>query len=216
MFGMLDYRAHKLYVILFGIPNKIINLFSVFGMPFICYGTGLYFSDDRFFQVIISQVIISIVSLLIFEIIWALILMLVILKIFQFIFTLIVDVIPHDGRTKEEAQMVVWNGEKAIRMFELANHPRTWTDEYIYDVPKNDWVQNLFFREAVVNRLKSIRDHWFEGDDTEVSPYMIKEHLEKNNLTQPWQEKIFTEKTYRALIIRYSIFIILLILNPFA
>ena len=48
MFGMLDYRAHKLYLILFGIPIIIVNLISVFGIGFIA-GSFLQFLGLAFF-----------------------------------------------------------------------------------------------------------------------------------------------------------------------
>ena len=37
MFGMLDYRAHKLYLILFGIPNFIIMWLWIIGIPLLSY-----------------------------------------------------------------------------------------------------------------------------------------------------------------------------------
>ena len=55
MFGMLDYRAHKLYIILFFIPNLILNLFAIFGIKIISITIGLAFADERIFQFLIAM-----------------------------------------------------------------------------------------------------------------------------------------------------------------
>ena len=110
MFGMLDYRAHKLYFLIFFIPISLLTLFSLFALPLINYSIGFFLSDVR-----VLQILISLVSLFVLEIVWLLFIFGFISKLFQFIFELFVDVIPHDGRTKEEAKMVVYNGDKAIR-----------------------------------------------------------------------------------------------------
>ena len=50
MFGMLDYRAHKLYFIIFFIPHFFITLFSLFALPFINYSMGAVIAEERIFQ----------------------------------------------------------------------------------------------------------------------------------------------------------------------
>ena len=50
----------------------------------------------------------------------------------MFLFGLFVDIIPADGRTSEEAQAVVWNGDKAIHLLKFnKKKPKDWTDEDI-------------------------------------------------------------------------------------
>ena len=78
MFGMLDYRAHKLYLILFGIPIIIINLISIFGIGFIAYLVGFSFVETWLIKIILSVVVLFIV-----EGLWA-ILILGIVKLFDF------------------------------------------------------------------------------------------------------------------------------------
>ena len=62
MFGMLDYRSHKLYIILFFIPNLVLMLFAMFGLPLINYSIGLAFADERIYQILVSLVAVFIVE----------------------------------------------------------------------------------------------------------------------------------------------------------
>ena len=83
MFGMLDYRAHKLYLILMFIPHTLIFLVGVFGLPLINYGIGVSLADERIYQIIIS-----LISVFIVEVIWILLVQQVFEKVLRFIFDL--------------------------------------------------------------------------------------------------------------------------------
>ena len=126
------------------------------------------------------------------------------------------DVIPHDGRTKEEAQMVVWNGDKAIRSLQISKHPSQWTESLILEIPKNDWVANLFFRDELIRRLRRIYDEYLS-----MSPYTpytdaeVERILAEHNLKTSWQEKVFGNPQGRRVVIAYSFFLFLLLYNPF-
>ena len=160
MFGMLDYRAHKLYLILFGIPSYIIHLASLLILPIICYYSGSHFSNLinlGEIVAIISLIICTIISVLIIETIWT-IFVLVIGKIFKSIFGLIIDVIPADGRTKEQAEVVLYNGDKAITHYKSEEHPKNWDDELMLKWVKLDWVASLFYREIIMERLEIIKE----------------------------------------------------------
>jgi hypothetical protein len=212
MFGMLDYRAHKLYFLIFFIPISLLTVFSLFALPLINYSIGYYFSDVRVFQILIS-----LVSLFVLEIVWLIFIMGFINKLFQFIFELFVDVIPHDGRTKEEAQMVVYNGEKAIRSLSISKHPTTWTDELINDLPKNDWVSSMFYRNNIIRRCNLVREYYQSmPEETPFADSHINKVLEENNLVLKWHETVLTSIQYRRSIFAYSFFLFLLILNPYS
>ena len=209
---MLDYRAHKLYFLIFFIPISLLTLFSLFALPLINYSIGYYFSDVRVFQILIS-----LVSLFVLEIVWLIFIMGFINKLFQFIFELFVDVIPHDGRTKEEAQMVVYNGEKAIRSLSISKHPTTWTDELINDLPKNDWVSSMFYRNNIIRRCNLVREYYQSmPEETPLVDSHINKVLEENNLVLKWHETVWTSIQYRRGIFAYSLFLFLLILNPYS
>lgn len=211
MFGMLDYRAHKLYIILFFIPNLVLALFAMFGLPLINYSIGLAFADERIYQILISLVAVFIV-----ETIWLVIVFAIISKAFKFIFELFVDVIPHDGRTKEEAQMVVWNGDKAIRSLQISKHPTEWTQSLIYEIPKNDWVANIFFRDDLIKRFQTVYDEYLlMSPDTPYNDAEVERIMAEYNLKISWQEKVFASPQLRRIVVAYSFFLLLLLYNPF-
>ncbi len=218
MFGMLDYRAHKLYLLIFFIPIFLLTLFSLFALPLIYYSIGFYFAEERVFQILISLISVFVFQIVLFLFICISFLidnkLFLIDKLFLFIFELFVDVIPHDGRTKEEAQMVVYSGNKAIRFLAIAKHPTTWTDELINDVPKNDWVSNMFYRNNIVRRYNLIREYYQSRPEETLYFGHVEKVLEENDLVLKWDEKVFGSPAYRSDILTYSFLLFLLILNP--
>ena len=91
-------------------------------------------------------------------------------KSFQALFDFIVDIVPCDGRSKEEAQLVVWNGDRAIRLMKLSQNPTRWSDELIRDVPQADWAKNMFYRRSVISRLEAVRLEYEIREDYESPP----------------------------------------------
>ena len=221
MFGMLDYRAHKLYLILFGIPTFIIYLFSLFILPIICYYSGSYFSNlinlGEYFSsslvAIISLIICTIISVFIIELIWTLFCLLI-NKTVKFIFELIIDVIPADGRKKEEAELVLYNGNKGITKIKMAKHPKNWYDDLILNGVKLDWVASLFYREKIMDRLRIIKEHFLDNPEDRWGIWKVDEILKDNKIEVGLIERWVSNNTYRAWTIRYSFILILIILNP--
>jgi hypothetical protein len=228
MFGMLDYRAHKLYLILFGIPTFVINFLSLFLLPLISYYSLLYFYKLLNLEVYISKIntiilllvalvpliICIIISIVIVEIIW-LIFCLLVNKAINFIFKLIIDVIPADGRTKEQAELVLYNGDKAIIHLKAENHPEDWDDEFMLNyATKLDWVQSLFYRNRVMHRIKFIREHFVNNPKEHYYEWKVETLLEDNKINVSFIERWVCNKDYRIWTIRYSFLLILLILNP--
>ena len=210
MFGMLDYRAHKLYLILFGIPIIIINLISIFGIGFIAYLVGFSFVETWLIKIILSVVVLFIV-----EGLWA-ILILGVVKLFDFIFGLFVDIIPSGKRTKEEAKVVVYNGEKGITALLLNNHPKEWTDENIVELAKLDWVANLFYYYKIHNRLVRIKEHYEENPETIFHEWTLKEFLKNKNLSMSWHEQVFSNRFLRKMALSYFVFVLIILINPLA
>ena len=131
MFGMLDYRAHKLYILLFGIPLFILNWFYILGIPFASYAIAKNYAYNWW-----GILLLGALACLVMQIAAA-ILGLIIGKFIEFSFTLLIDIIPAEDRTKEEAKLVTWGGEKTIALLELANaQPKDWNDEQIENVTK--------------------------------------------------------------------------------
>ncbi len=207
MFGMLDYRAHKLYLLMFGIPWFLIRWVIIVGLPFLYYGIGRQVADYRLLQIVASLVALFVIEIL------AAIVAAYIDKFFMFIFNLFVDVIPSDNRSKEEAILVVKSGEVAIKLIELdKKHPREWTEEDIAFYHRGFFA--WFFKEKITHRIEKMRNYFIENPDVSFNEWNVKDYLVKNNLTMSFVEHLFTNATYRASAISYSITLLLLIFNP--
>lgn len=203
MFGMLDYRAYKLYLILFGIPNWILVMVSLFGLPLLYIELGKIWADSAFMIVIAS-----IVSAFIVEIIWS-ILMTGLLKLYLFIFQLFVDIIPAEKRSKEEALQVATGGPNVAFLIKFnKKEPKEWTDKDIEFLTKGFF--NFFFRDEIVHRINKIKTHYIENPDEPPNEWNTKAFLKKNKLEMPLVEKVVTNPFLRACVIRYGFFIILL------
>ena len=114
-------------------PTYFLIVGPIFALSFCAYLIGFNFAEDWMIKIIFS-----IGSMIIIEILWTLIIFLIINKLVEFIFGLFVDVIPAEGRTKEEAKIVVFKGEKARNIFKLNQHPKEWTDELSTDSTRDE------------------------------------------------------------------------------
>jgi len=209
MFGMLDYRAHKLFLILFGIPIYILKIVSLFGLPFLAYLLGF-----KFVEAWALKILLSIGSLVIIEILWTIFVFLIFDRLTEFIFALFVDVIPADGRTKEEAKLVVYQGEKAITSLLAKKHPKEWTDENIQDIAKLDWIGYLFFGGKIVDRMEQVRAHFTENTEIHYNEWNLEEFIKQSNVPMKWQETAFSGPVYRRAIFELSIFLLFILVNP--
>ena len=112
--------------------------------------------------------------------------------------------------------MVVWNGEKAVRGLALNKGIDTWTDELILEIPKNDWVINMFYRDDVIRRLELIREEFNNrsSDDSPFTETEIAQILKDNSLKIGWFEKLVSDN--RASIYSYTTLLLLFYYNPMA
>lgn len=210
MFGMLDYRAHKLYLMIFGIPMFVLKLAAMFGLPLLSYALGITVADDRFWQ-ILSSIGIAIVV----EVIWLIFALIVVSKLINFLFQLIVDIIPADGRNREEALQVVWHGDKAIIAQQFDKQPNTWSEDLPERFINIDWVARWFFRERIENRIEKIREYYEENPEEQPSRSRYDEIINETGNRMRWDEKIFTNPGWRREIYRACFFVWLLYEHPF-
>lgn len=204
MFGMLDFRANKLFILLFGFPMLLIRLSYTFGAPFLYYGIGLMLAENRFFQILIS-----ILALFLLEILWALIFP-QLNKLIMFVFTFFVDVIPADGRTLEESMMVVTGGNQALFLLEFnKKSPNDWTEEDISILSGGFF--RLFFKDKIEERIRMIRNHYIDNLELTPSAWNTNKYLESAGLKPSLFEQILTTPVYRAWATSAIIFILLMI-----
>ena len=188
MFGMLDYRAHKLFLILFFLPLTIINLILDFSIPIGAWAIGRMYGESPAGILVIT--IISVVPL------WIILFLLEVgvNKFILFLFNLIVDVLPDEGRTKEEALIVAYRGDKAIAHLKLnKTQPRDWSDEDIELCITGGFI-NLFYKHTIRERLYLIRKESEENpklkfnldvygnDDIKIANLLKENNLAKDNI----------------------------------
>jgi hypothetical protein len=206
MFGMLDYRAHKLYLIIFGIPNLILWVLSVFGIPYLVIQISDNYTSSPLFLFLMSLVVLFISELLL------LIIVLCLSKIYMFIFGLFVDIIPANKRNKEEAQLVVWGGIKVANLIDFnKKKPADWTYEDLDNLTKGFF--NSFFKEKIIERFEKIKNYYINNPEIEPSESEAIEYLKANNMQMTIIEKIITNPDLRTMAIRYSFFIYLLLVH---
>ena len=208
MFGMLDYRASKLYWLLFFIPLFVYYIINIIGVPIIVYLVCIHYIED-----FILQLIAAIPILFVVEIILA-IFSFIMQKIINVIFTTIIDVVPHDGRTKQEAQFVVYRGQKALNQLALdKKNPREWTDEEIENFSKNTFF-TLFFQDKVRDRCELLRDFYKENFQEDFNQFAGEKILKERNLKPTTFEQLFSgDGTGFWWLLRYGILILLFLLS---
>lgn len=207
MFGMLDYRAHKLYALLFYPITYALRLFAIFVIPFITYVIGMQFGSIR-----IWQVAVSIAAIIPIEIIW-LIALKIISAIIEGVFNFLIDVVPTEGRNQEEAQAVVWGGKMAIYALEFNKPASEWSDEAIENISKIDLFGRLFHKKTST-RLYALRDHYIDNPDLVPNEYRSDIFLAENNLAPSLAEQAIGNKIYRGWVLSYSILLLLLAFHP--
>lgn len=205
---MLDYRAHKLYLLLFGVPNFLIMWAWIIGIPLLSY--HLAFAE---YSLWITRVGASLLILVIAELVSGLV-SFVIDKFFFFIFTLIVDVIPHDGRTKKQANEVVKAGPSAVTLYETNKNPSDWTDEQIEELIRLDWIARLFYAERIRERCKVLRWHFQANPDDDFGSSKPRQVIEEAGVARGLCETIITNRVWRLMALRYIFFLYLILSNP--
>ena len=202
MFQMLDYRATKLYFILFAFPDLLLAVFSLAGKAIIPVLIASNYFDNT-----VSIILVAISLVFVFEII--LILLFVIYgKIKKFIFELIIDVTPTGGRNEEEAFAVVKVGNKMITILQLNNtNPREWTDNLIQKGSNLDWLGSLFYSSDIKVRLEFLRQYFINRPELYGYPSEQEAALEEEGLAIQLMEKIISSPVYRWSIVSYILFI---------
>jgi len=158
-------------------------------------------------------IVYSLIAWLIIEIIWA-VFVTYLSKFYIFIFGLFVDVIPADGRSEDEAKLVVWNGEKAVHLINFnKKKPKEWVDEDFEKLTTGFF--NFFFKDKIIQRLGKVRDYYIENTKIIPNEWNTNKFLKEQHLEADILEKVVTNPFFRACAIRYSIFLYLIIFNPF-
>jgi len=205
---MLDYRAAKLYFILFAFPDLLFIVFSLAGKAI----TPVLIASNYFDNTVLV-ILVAISLVFVFELI-LIPLAVVYGKIKKFIFELIIDVTPTDERNEEEAFSVVRVGNKMITLLQLNNtNPREWTDNLIQKGANLDWLGSLFYSSDIKVRLEFLRQHFLNRPELYGHPSEQEAALKEEGLTMQLMEKIISNPGYRWSIVSYILFFYALYYN---
>jgi hypothetical protein len=182
MFGMLDYRAHKLLK-LFTVPVTLVfALIHNIVLPIAAIAIAAGYATSWKFP----QLPIAIAALLLLMIPYQIVLW----STFAFLkaaFNFVIDAVPADGRTKDQAASVVAHGNRAVKLLKLdATRPENWTDDDIEDLVKLRW----FYRDTMRKRLRAVRSHWADNPDLDHSAAEVSNFLYRNNMQPTTMEEI--------------------------
>jgi hypothetical protein len=217
MFGMLDYRAHKLYVLLFGVPLFLITWALIIGRPALAYLISYSYFESTIAEVLGAVALTVLLELVLIPVGLGL------SKLVHFLFTLFVDVIPANGRTEEEAKHVVWNGEKALLVLEMNKRPSEWSEKSVENFVSLDWIQAIFFKQKVLDRLTYIKKRYDEldrqyasGDQTyPYNEWAVRDLLKEGGIEPPTEfEKFICNKMMRAMVYPYLALLLLILFDP--
>ena len=161
MFGMLDYRAHKLFSLL-TFPFRLVTKGVYFILIAIAVWIGVWTGYQPLLQMIVAYVAFEGMGI-VFSILWLVLITWPVDKIFFWM----VDVVPARGENTEEAKEIVRKGRYIWLQKKMSNHIDEWTFEDTSDfVSLMNWRAHRS-RDVLLYSFKSngrrVSVHWFAG-----------------------------------------------------
>jgi hypothetical protein len=184
MFGMLDYRAYKLFWLL-TFPFRLAWRAFYFIFIAIAVSIGIWTGYPPLGQMIVAYVAFE-AMLLVFSMLWLLLITWPVDKIFFWV----VDVMPARGENTEEAKEIARKGAFIWLTKKMTYHIDEWTFEDTSDfVSLMNWRARLFFnaRETFVKRIAALQSVYY---DTGKQPSELGEN-EVAKLLKPYKESWF-------------------------
>ncbi len=155
MFGMLDYRAYKLYWLI-GLPFRIALKLCFFTIIAIGIFIARWTEFNPWIQVVVGYGAFELIAI-IFLVLW----LLLITWPVETAFFWTVDVIPSRGENIEEAKEIARKGPIVWLLKKMENHIEDWTFEDNNEFVKClNWRSRLFFdaKNRVRKRVEVLQD----------------------------------------------------------
>ena len=203
---MLDYRAHKLYKVLVFPVVFILALFAIFGLPIISYLIATHFVSVRVMQLLLAAVVLFLLGIPWFFVVK------IIVAIPTAIFNFLIDPVPADGRTKEEAQVVVWSGQKGIVLLELNKPASEWSDEAIESLSRINLSTSLF-QGKIQKRFYALRDYYVTHPNLQQNEYNTTKFLRENKMSIGVIETVITNQMWRTTALQASFLLAIFIIT---
>jgi len=221
MFGMLDYRAHKLYWLLTR-PLALAILIISYAIV-----VGSFLISLEYAQSFWVRLLVSIVSLEIISLLFALL-----VKVLGFalekVFYFLVDVVPAEDRSREEALLVLKFGETMRLNFNLMNRPElfreTESERFIQLLNRaSGWILRILRltgvfstsllvsspRERTEALLFEAQERWQRGE--RVKEFLMNDSLgflKEQGLAAGRFEQLLSSAYARSVIYRYIVLLI--------
>jgi len=155
MFGMLDYRARKLYLLL-AVPFAVLAKPSFYAVVVASIVMAEQTSKSAAIKIVIAYLAMEAICLLVFQVFWRL-LALAVNKVFFFL----VDVLPAHGANAEEAKGIVLEGDLFLLNKKLEHEIEHWTEEDTrrYLSVASNWRARMFFsaRERFAHLVEELK-----------------------------------------------------------
>jgi hypothetical protein len=182
MFGMLDYRAHKLFW-LFSLPIRLVGWLLFFVTLGIGIAVAQWVEYPTIIRIVIGYVTFEAVGL-IMAVIYQLLMWIV-----RAVFFWIIDVVPSKGADEEEAREVVVNGPATWLVKKLSTDIEKWTTADTRALASTmNWRARLLFnaRERLETRVERFQQYYY---DTGRQPGVLtKDEVDKlvGDLKEGW------------------------------
>jgi hypothetical protein len=126
------------------------------------------------------------------------------------IFNFLIDPVPSDGRTKEQALAVVIGGDKAILLLKFELPPSEWSDESIEALSRVSY-SSILFQKEIQNRLYCLRQFYSDNPQIKPSEYQSKKLLNEWKISPSFFELIMTNALYRNYLFQFLILLLIII-----
>jgi hypothetical protein len=206
MFGMLDYRAHKLYKVLVYPVIFVLSLIATFALPFVSYLIAKHFTSEISIQVLLALVFFFLISFP-----WLLIVK-ILLAIPTGIFNFLIHPVPAGGRSKDEAKIVVQSGQKGIAFLALNRPAADWSDEEIDSFATMTLAAKLF-QNKIRERIYALKDYYMTHPDVNQNEYNTRRFLKENKLSIGLAENLITNPMWRTSAIQALVLLIIFVVN---
>lgn len=196
MFGMLDYRAHKLYLITVAPIKWICNIAYCFLPPVTCVlaakltaALSNTTTNDNW------GIILLIIIYYFFGWMFFMMILMLPLIVFEKIFFFFIDVVPTNNHNEEDALQVVREGKKAIIRLKIEKtSPILWQEDIMRQYA-NQGLLSKYLSGKIYNRLHCIKEHYLQNNLTGVidlrDQQLIEQILKQYKLELTFIEKFF-------------------------
>jgi hypothetical protein len=205
--GILDIRSHRLYRLL-AFPLFLIFFVTSLLIPIASVAYAFSLSYETWVRIVVAVGVMEL-AVIVLQVITA-----IFNYLFDKVFFFIIDPIPTEGRSAEQALAVAKQGD-ACRLLLKMNRPRAWTT---FDTEQllrtNSIVSRILYsksiRNNITNAILSLRTAEADGVDLANDSYEVQRRINSVLLAQSWHQKLFMSQNLTIAMLRYVIFIVTL------